>query len=274
MLAGATLSTSMLAGVPAVLAAWPQLRAAHAWLNLFGFVGLVVAATLIHLFPTVVGARIGQGRPEMAGIGALAAGPLMVAIGFMTGAWLLLAIGGVLVILGAVALTAYGIDVLHRRATWTTDPGWHRFTTGSLTASIAWLAVAEVAAAAVAVAHGPGPAGWLGAPVIAALVLGAIVQVIVGSWTHLLPAIGPGSPVQHAWQRRLLGRFSSARLGAFNVGVIVLVVAAMSGISGPPVTFGTILVAMPLLGSLVLFGIALTGPRRQESAPVVPQTSK
>ena len=112
VLAGATLSTLMLAGVPAIAAAWSTLRIAHAWLNLFGFVGLIVAATLIHFLPTVVGSRIEQGRRTVAGISAAAAGPPVVAAGLILGVWPVLAAGVALVAAGAVCLVAYTADVL------------------------------------------------------------------------------------------------------------------------------------------------------------------
>ena len=267
VLVGAALTTLMLAGVPAVLAAWPTLRIAHAWLNLFGFVGLVVAVTLIHLYPTVVGARIEQGRVTVAGLLALTAGPTLVALGFTACAWLPIALGGGLVMAGAVTLVAYAMGVLRRRARWTTDADWHRFTTGSLTCAIGWLAVAQVGAAALALTHGPGPAGWVGGVVVAPLVLGAIVQVIVGSWSHLLPAIGPGSPVRHAWQRRILGRMATIRVVGFQAGVALLLVGALADVQGPVQTAGVALTATTMALSLGLFAIALSGRREGRTDP-------
>ncbi|MFN8619541.1 MAG: hypothetical protein U0869_02185 [Chloroflexota bacterium] len=261
VLAGAALSTLMLAGVPAVAGAWGTLRAAHAWLNLGGFVGLVVAATLIHFLPTVVGSRIEQGRRDLAGVGALAAGPPLIATGFITGLWLAIAAGAALVLAGTMWLVVYAVDVIRRRARWTTDPGWHTFSTGSLACAIGWLAVTWVAAALVAVVHGPGPAGWIGGAVVLPLVVGAILQLIVGSWTHLVPAVGPGSPVRHAWQRTVLGRAAVPRLAALDTGVALLVGSQVAGIAGPIPTAGALLVAMALLTSLALFARAFTGHR-------------
>jgi nitrite reductase (NO-forming) len=257
VLAGATLTTLMLSGVGVVLASWTTLRVAHAWLNLFGFVGLVIAATLIHFYPTVVGARIAQGRAFVAGIGALAAGPPVVALGFITGAWPVIAIGAVLVAVGCATLAWYAVDVLHRRARWTTDRDWHRFAIGSLTASIGWLVGAEVAAAAVAVTRGPGGMGWIGGVVALPLVVGSVMQVIVGSWTHLVPAIGPGDPVRHAWQRRVLGRMALPRLVAFQVGAGLLLADALDRAAGWAGTTGLVLVIVPMGVSLGLLGISL-----------------
>ena len=49
--------------------------AAHAWLNLFGFVSLSVAATMIHLLPTVAGTRILRRRSADLAIVGLGLGP-------------------------------------------------------------------------------------------------------------------------------------------------------------------------------------------------------
>jgi nitrite reductase (NO-forming) len=251
-----------------VAASWSTLRVAHAWLDLFGFVGLVIAATLIHFLPTVVGARITQGRVLVAGILALAAGPPIVAAGFVAGARVLIALGAALTIAGSGTLAWYALDVLRRRARWTTDRDWHRFAIGSLTASIAWLVGAEVAASVVAVARGPDGAGWIGGIVALPLVVGAVMQVIVGSWTHLVPAVGPGDPARHAWQRRTLGRFALIRLGAFELGAALLLAGALGWLAGSPETVGAVLVAASVAMSLVLLAAALLGGPPSRQRPV------
>ena len=48
----------MLAGFAPIVERWALFKPAHAWLNVFGFLSLAVAATLVHLAPTVVGGRI------------------------------------------------------------------------------------------------------------------------------------------------------------------------------------------------------------------------
>src|ERR1019366_10769324 len=60
---GASIATLYLAGWAPVVAAWARLMPAHAWLNLIGFVSLVIATTLLHFFPTVIGGRIAR-RPS------------------------------------------------------------------------------------------------------------------------------------------------------------------------------------------------------------------
>jgi len=48
---------STLASVDTVSEAWASIRVWHVWLNLIGFVSLVIATTLLHFFPTVIGER-------------------------------------------------------------------------------------------------------------------------------------------------------------------------------------------------------------------------
>ena len=60
---------------------WAYLKPAHAWLNLVGFVSLVIATTLLHFFPTVIGARIRRSRVAYATVIGLALGASLVALG-------------------------------------------------------------------------------------------------------------------------------------------------------------------------------------------------
>lgn len=59
---GVSLATASLAGWAAVADSWMSLKPAHAWLNVCGFVTVVIAASLVHLAPTVAGVRIRPGR--------------------------------------------------------------------------------------------------------------------------------------------------------------------------------------------------------------------
>ncbi len=125
---GATLATSMVAGWTPVVGDWSALKPAHAWLNLFGFLSVVVAATLLHLAPTAAGTRI---RPRATGTVALvglAFGAPLIALG-SAGGWDAVArIGAAVELVGAAALAAHAMGVVHDRGRWTTDAGWHAFT--------------------------------------------------------------------------------------------------------------------------------------------------
>ena len=54
---GASLATLFVARWPPIVEDWARIKPAHAWFNLVDFVSLVIATTLLHFFPTVVGAR-------------------------------------------------------------------------------------------------------------------------------------------------------------------------------------------------------------------------
>ena len=116
--------------------------------------------------------------------------------------------GAVVTFAGALALVWHGTVVQRERGPWTTDAGWHRFTSWSLLLAPAWFAVG------VGIAGGPLPGAWRGSGGVGrrgrsrpALAIGWVGQVLVGSWSHLLPAIGPGDPLAHARQRSILGRW-------------------------------------------------------------------
>ena len=74
----------------------------------------------------------------------------------------------------------------------------------------------------------------------------------MASWTHLLPSIGPGGPVDHARQRVILGRVATPRLVALNAGVLLLAVGWPMGIAAASG------VGAALAGAALLATVALT----------------
>jgi nitrite reductase (NO-forming) len=220
---GATMATALLAGFAPVTEQWALLKPAHGWLNLFGFLSVVVATSLIHLAPTVAGSRIRSRPSAMVAVAALVAGPPLVALGFGLGSDVIARLGALSELVGAAALVVHAIAVRRDRGQWTTDPGWHRMSGWSLTAAPAWFAVGVAIASGRIMSLGAVPSAWSVELIAAPLVLGWLVQVLIGSWTHLVPSIGPGDQPTHARQRVLLGRGSTARLALLNGGVALLV---------------------------------------------------
>lgn len=233
---GATIATLFVAGWTPLVEAWAQFKPAHAWLNLIGFVSLVVATTMLHLFPTVVGARIARRPSARITVIGLAAGAPAVALGFALASDTVARVGAVGVMAGSAGLAVYAGRTWRTRAHWTTDPDWHRFAIGGLVSAIAWFEAGIVIAAGRVLAFGADPAAWWVEAVAGPLVAGWIVLTIVASATHLVPAIGPGNPIAHARQRHLLGRGSTVRLVALNLGI-----AALS--AGLPLRLGALIAA-------------------------------
>ncbi|MEP7361474.1 MAG: hypothetical protein ABI744_07835 [Chloroflexota bacterium] len=261
---GATLATLFVANWAPLLTGWAGLKPAHAWLNLVGFVSLVIGTTLLHFFPTVVGARIAARPSARLTVLGLAAGPVLVATGFALDLDLVARLGAVIVIAGALALGAYAIQTWRTRATWTTDHPWHLFAMGGLISALGWFGVGIGIAAGMVLLTGSAPAGWSITAVFGPLVVGWISLVVLASATHLLPAVGPGDSAVHARQRAILGRWAVVRLVVANLGVGALSIGLPLGVD-PLVMGGTALVGLALGTTAVLFVVALViglRPRR------------
>ncbi len=82
-------------------------------------------------------------------------------------------------------------------------------------------------AAARIVSFGPTPEAWSMAVIGVPLAVGWIAQVLIGSWTHLVPAIGPGDQVAHAAQRVRLGRWGTVRVVSWNAAVAAMTVGVL-----------------------------------------------
>lgn len=268
VICGVALSTLFLFAWAPVVNAWSVLKPAHAWLNLFGFVSLVIAGSLLHLLPTVAGARIARTGASIATFACLAAGPMITALGFAVRLDLVAIAGALLTLIGALALGMHAITVHRKAGHWTTDPHWHRFSTWSLTACVAWFIVGTAVATWTVVTGGATAAGWQLAPLVAPLGIGWVMQALVGSWSHIVPAIGPGTLQQHALQRVTLGRADLARIAALN-GAVALMVAGSVLDAQVITTAGVVLAALAIAAAVVLLIVALAQSRQATPAAAV-----
>ncbi len=252
VLVGVSLVSLMLAGVAPIVDRWGLLKPAHAWLNLFGFLAVIVAATLIHLAPTVVGGRIVPRRSASVALVALIVGAPLVAFGFALGSDTVVRLGALVEFVGAVALGTHALVVLRDRAGWTKDGDWHRLTSWSLTAAPVWLLIAVALAGAPIIASGAVPSAWSLGTIAAPLAVGCIVQALLGAWSHLLPAIGPGDTTAHRRQRERLGWAATLRLVALNLGIALVVLGGAVAFSALTLA-GAVLVGGTIAGSIVIF---------------------
>ena len=255
VVAGATLASLLLLGWLPIAQSWPVLKPAHAWLNVFGFVSLVITGSMLHLLPTVAGARISRTRASIVGYSCAAAGPPVVAAGFAFGSTPVALSGALIVVGAAIALAIHAWAVVRNRPPWTTDLGWHHFATWSMTLGIAWFVVGASMAAETIAANGATAAGWQLEPLVGPIFIGWIGQVLVGAWSHLLPAVGPGSPEHHARQRQLLGRLAAPRVLALNLGVVLVVFSGVPGLAFL-VAFGWTAIAVAGLTAVGLLAAA------------------
>jgi hypothetical protein len=98
---------STLASVDTVSEAWASIRVWHVWLNLIGFVSLVIATTLLHFFPTVIGERSAARPTARAVVVCLESAPALVALAMPFGAEIVARAGAILVEAGAISLVIY-----------------------------------------------------------------------------------------------------------------------------------------------------------------------
>ena len=219
VLTGALVGSLFMAGWQPVLETWASLKPAHAVLNLVGFVSLVIATTLLHFFPTVIGARILRTPSAYVTVVGLASGAALLSGGFALRSDGLVRGGATAVAIGAVALAAYAWQAWRTRALWTGDRGWHLYAMGGLVSAIAWFEVGVLMTSARLLVSGADPAATNADILAGPLVVGWVALAVLASATHLVPAIGPGDPAAHARQRRLLGQGAALRLAAANVGI-------------------------------------------------------
>jgi nitrite reductase (NO-forming) len=271
---GAGLAVLLFAGWPPITAAWPRIKPAHAWLNLYGFVSLVIATTLLHFFPTVIGARIGNHRSGRTTVVGIAGGAWLTAVGYVARIDLLAVLGSIITLVGALSLVRYASLVWPTRGRWTTDLAWHRFAIGGLMSAIAWFVLGTAAAAVGTAAAGGEPGGWSVERIGGPLVAGWAGLAVMASASHLIPAIGPGGPAEHARQRAVLGQASVVRLVLIDLGVAGLWLA---GLTADP-TFvwpGLALVALGGAWTVALIGRAASlGLRaRPQGSSATPRTN-
>lgn len=254
------LATTFLAGWTPVVERWASLKPAHAWLNVVGFVSLIIVATLVHLAPTVEGGRIQPRRSATIAVGALSIGAPGIAFGYLLAADLIVRVGGVVVLLGAVATLVHALVSARDHGRWTTDEDWHRLTRWSLRAASGWFAVGIAAAVGRIVWLGADPQAWSMILVAAPLTVGWVVQTLVGAASHLLPAIGPGDQRVHGAQRAILGRAARARLVGLNLGIALHWAGTAFALEALAV-IGAGMVVICLLATTGLFIAALTATR-------------
>jgi nitrite reductase (NO-forming) len=253
---GATLAILMLLGWPPIASNWIALKPAHVWLNVFGFVSLTIAGTLIYLYPTMLGARI-RAHPTIAvAVVGLAIGTPLVAFGAAIQSSSLALAGGIVTLVGSLALLGYGVEAWTRRGTWANDLAWHALAARHGLAGMAWFVLTVGAALAGLIRDGVAVPGWTLGALVVPLIGGWAMQELVGAWGHLLPAVGPADMAAKARQRSVLSRWGLARVAAWNIGLALLWPGL--GLAIAPLTaIGAILFGAAALASLGLLARAL-----------------
>lgn len=203
-------------------------RIAHLHVNILGWAGLTLLATLVFFGPTMVRTRIRQGADDAAatalrhGATALTVAVLLLlatGIGGLAGTALRVAAAATLGVY-AWAATVVCLPVLHAARTAKSSAA-----RPPLLAVCIWL---PVAAWADAVIVAIGQLRLLDALGLVALV-GVLAQAIAAALTYIAPAIrGRTNPERSRIMRRL-SRGVTIRTSAYNLGVVAITAAAAGG---------------------------------------------
>jgi hypothetical protein len=220
---GALLGTGVLTG------SWYGAgRIAHLHVNVLGWAGLTLLATLVFFGPTMVRTRIRQGADDAAatalrhGSTALTVAVLLLlvtGIGGLTGTALRVTAGATLGVY-AWAATVVCLPVLH--AARTAKPSAAR---PPVLAVCVWL---PAAAWADAVVVATGQMRLLDALGLVALV-GVLAQAIAAALTYVAPAVRGRTNPERSRITHRFGRGATARTIAYNLGVAAVAAAAAGG---------------------------------------------
>ncbi|SDQ79729.1 multicopper oxidase domain-containing protein [Thermostaphylospora chromogena] len=235
-----------------------RLQAAHIHVNLFGWVGLTVLGTLFTLWPTVLRTRVSPltRRCSRAAFGlvvpGLSAGAAALALGLR---WIAVA-GLAAYAAGVIFALAPSAETVRRRRPHT-PAGW------MIAAGVVWFEVALVADLAIVASRPAERVADTLAILLPLVLVGFVAQTLLGSLTHLLPAILGGGPSRLKENAALLGRGWKARLVAVNAGVPLTVSPVPDAVRAA----GWVLVLAPVAVFVVLAVAALARTRAAGHAP-------
>jgi nitrite reductase (NO-forming) len=237
---------------------YERLHAAHAQVNLLGWIGLTVLGTLFTLWPTVLRTRMSERtrRASRAGLPLVAAGLAVAVAGLVTG-WRWVALAGLAAYAAGTLTALVPLADAARRRRPHTGAAW------MLGASVVWFEVAIVADLVIVATRPAGEVAAALAPLLPLVLAGFVVQVLLGSLLHLLPAVLGGGPARFKVNAALLERGWVARLAALNLGVPLLALP----VPAPLRLLGWALVLAAGAAFVMLAVLALVRARAVEDRP-------
>lgn len=200
-----------------------RFRTAHAVLNLFGWIGLMVLGTLVTLWPTMLRTRMADGveRAARRGLPGLLAGLGVAVIGALSASPQILGIGAFVFLAAAGVVLWPHLDEIRRKR-----PA--DFATLSVLCGVVWLIGAlGYAAIGLLAARSWAAADAVTAAVAPALLAGFLVQVLFGSLAYLIPVVIGGRASALA-AIAVLERGAPWRISMANVALLVCVLPVPS----------------------------------------------
>lgn len=197
---------------------------AHATIALFGWIGIPILATVVTLWPTMLRTRIAPGaeRSASAALPWLVGGTVLTAAGALVGVRVALTLGILVYLFGAI-MTAVPLLAEARQR------GPRSFASWSLAAGLTWLMGSLLIFAAISIFASDWDALARTAGLLtAAILVGSVLQVLLGSLAYLLPVMAGGGPSGVRWRNKRCDTAMAARLIAVNAGLVFCVLPAPS----------------------------------------------
>lgn len=225
LMMGIAAGTALEVGLPADW--YARVYATHVELNLFGWIAFTVIGTQVALWPMVLRTRIVSGAEIAAthGLPVCAAGLLITVGALLSNSRAVAGAGICLYILGAIrALEPFARTALQRTPR---SPS-----ALMLVAAMGWF-LGGLAADLGKLLAAPNLSAFAGAvdDFVPWLLIGYVVQVLMGALTYLLPVVLGGGPSGGRRLSTVLDRYGVTRLGVFNLGAM-LIAATRGGVPG------------------------------------------
>ena len=261
VIVGGALGAAMGSGKITSGTAYLDVRHAHMILNVLGWIGVTICATLVTLLPTILRVRMPAWHGRWTAV-LLGSGVLLLAAGFAFGLTPVAAVGGLAWLAGAGGVLWMVTMVIR-----SPRPHPQSVAARHILAAMVWFAIGSMGLATAAV-RGAGGFDVFRADFLALFVVGWIVQTLLGAWLYLLPMQRPAHPEERRATLMALEIGGWIELAALNSGVALMAARGADWVQAGVGQVGVIL-------SFVGAGIALfkawcfpwlAGPR-QGAAP-------
>ncbi len=236
---------------------------AHAAIALFGWIGIPVLATVVTLWPTMLRTRIAPGaeRSATAALPWLVGGTVITAAGALVGVRPATTLGAIIYLFGAV-MTAVPLIAEARQRGPRSFPAW------SVSAGLTWLLGSLVVFAVISVAaHDWESMGQAAGRLTAAILVGSVLQILLGSLAYLLPVMSGGGPAAVRWRNTRTDTAMATRLVALNLGLLFCVLPT-------PSVVRVIASTVVLVAAFTTAGLLLTSMRTPPDPQTVPESAK
>ena len=239
---------------------------AHAVIALFGWIGIPILATVVTLWPTMLRTRMAPGseRAARTGLPWLITGSVITAAGALLAIRPATAVGVVAFLLGAGVTAVPLIAEVRQRAP-------RSFASWSLLAGLTWLLSCLLIFAALTL-FVPDEETLTSAAgrLTAAVLVGSVLQILLGSLSYLLPVMAGGGPAAMRWRNTRADTATFTRLVSVNLGLLVCVLPSPSVVR----VIASTIVLLSLFATVGVLITAMRTPKRSEpepeSTPVAP----